>query len=340
MSIFRADFEVQTSAVLPDGSPPMVLRSYGGEFEIILSNAARDIEGHAPFLNVAVIGPCESLDIASTALRAILVAHLDVLTFVTHSRLQIIQCRRVLEWVAFQKSRMIKVMAKFEADYPPSPDLAAEFVNTANAIIEARPADFVRRALHYFRMGVLGRQPEDQFQQFWLVIETIAENRKDRTEIRLQCRKCAGTLRCEACDSAASRRPMAIEAIREIIKTLKPEGGVEQFDRLNAVRNQIIHARPIGSIERDLGCPLGDVVNEAAKIAWCAIEMAMPPTMEGEFHFGHMGGDFTYRELVVGSIMGFEHEGPDEHPAEDKIPGGIITLQTRFGDKLPVPKQE
>jgi hypothetical protein len=60
--ILRADFDVKASLVLPDNSPPLTLRHGDGQYEIVLRNGPKGSDGHAPRLDVSVMGPCEDFD--------------------------------------------------------------------------------------------------------------------------------------------------------------------------------------------------------------------------------------------------------------------------------------
>jgi hypothetical protein len=208
-------------------------------------------------------------------------------------------------------------------------------VDTASAIIAASPADYVRRALHYYRTGLLVRQSEDQFHQFWLALETIAEGRKTPDKVPIECPKCGGPLRCDVCQMEPMRRPMALQAIRDVLKIIMPQGSEETFQRLNAVRNQLVHGRSRVSIQRKLGRPLTVLVNEAAIVAWHAIERGMPE-IKGQLIL-RRGIDFTNREILASPRGSFDHDGPGEHPAEDKIPNMTISLTARFGPMPPPP---
>src|SRR5580698_11100446 len=116
-------------------------------------------------------------------------------------------------------ARNLHASQAFDANYPPIPDLPKECVDTANAIVSLGLGDHVRRALHYFRLGLLTKHPENQFSHFWSAIEAIAERRKETSLVHIECPKCRGPLRCDACDSEPKRRPMALQAFRHMISS-------------------------------------------------------------------------------------------------------------------------
>jgi hypothetical protein len=334
--ILRADFDVKASLVLPDNSPPLTLRHRDGHYEIVLRNGPKDSDGHTPRLDVSVIGPCEDFDSAGQALSDVLAKQLDMLAYVTHSKFEIYQCRRVVDWEPFQRSRRYTVMKKFDSDYPPDPELNADLVETANALTVATPPHYVLRALHFFRMGMLNRQRTDQFQQFWLAIETIAEGSKEPGRVAILCQKCDGPLSCEACRAEQMRRPMASEAIQQLLKAGLGEGADACFRRLKNTRDHIFHGRSAHSIEKDLDRSLDDLVNESASVAWQAIQSKIPTVdREKPLTFGHRGGNFITNDIIVGPQLLIENDGQSEHPADDALFDVGITLRTRFGPPPP-----
>ena len=330
MPKFRADFDVRGSLVLPAGAEPLALHCDDPACEILIRNAEPDASGHVPHLNVQVVATSESIDAVPSEFRGILAHQLDLLTFVTHSTFLIDQCRRVVEWEPYQKKRAFKAMQEFDPLYPPDPILGSENIETAQAISQARPAGYVQRALHYFRYGVLSHQLEDQFQQFWLSIEVIAEGRKEGTRVPIPCPICDGPLRCEHCNDTPLRRPMARQAIRDLIEMIVKDDPKGAYRTLVSVRDGLAHGRSRESIETEVGRPVGDLVDLAGAISWHAI-MSSLPEIEGPLNFADRGGHFVNERLITGPIGTFEHKGEAEHPAEDKIPSVKIELLTRFG---------
>lgn len=329
MPQYRADFEVKASIVLPLDSSPLQLDSYDGQHKITLRNAKPDEQGHIPSLEVVVVGKCDSIDVADTMLRDILAAHLDVLAFVTRSKFEIRQCLRVLDWEPFQKNRNLITQHIVDGDYPPPPTLHSALVDTANHFIATTPAGYVLRALHHFRMGLLSRRSEEQFLQFWLALEAIGEGAKLPERVPIQCPKCSGPLRCEACQIEPARRPIASEAIRNIMKSISPAEADEVFRRLIAVRNHLFHGRSTASIEQELNKPIDELTDEAALAAWYVIGSQLED-IDVELNFGNRQ-QFSNLVHSYRPHLGFLHEGDGEHPEDDRIPKPSVTMQIRFG---------
>ncbi len=83
MPIYRADFDVSGTVVLPNDSQPVVLHGDDPVSEIIIRNAAVDASGFVPRLDMQVIATAETIETVAHAFRELLAQQLDILTFVT-----------------------------------------------------------------------------------------------------------------------------------------------------------------------------------------------------------------------------------------------------------------
>jgi hypothetical protein len=329
MSKFRADFYVKGSLALPVGSEPLAITGNDPPFEMLFCNAELDQSGHVPGLVVQVVADANSIDDAPDQFRTLLAQQLDIFSFVTHSAFTIDQCQRVIEWEPHQKSRKIRPFQSFNPFDPPDPELHRELIDTVQAITRASPIDYVFRALRSFRYGVIERQPEDQFQHFWFAIETIAEGTKTTTRIPIPCPKCRGDLFCRECNESPLRRPMARQAIRELLSAIRLDGGDQFYRDLVGTRDHLLHGRSPDLVEKMIGYPLPMLVNEAGKAAWHAIMYAMP-RLEGTPAFAHRDGDFVNSLLIVSPDMTFEYDGVAPHPSEKQIPKVEISMKVSF----------
>jgi hypothetical protein len=327
MPQYRADFDVESDLVFANAEP---LTIRGGEYEITLRNSEADSAGHVRGLIAQIVGECESIERAPRVFRDVLADQLDLLSFSTHSAFSIEQCRRVLDWEPNQKSRRLRPMQKFDSRYPPSPDLQPELLQTVETIARSAPADYVLNALRHFRYGVIESQPEEQFQHFWRALEIIAEGRKEAQRVPIPCPKCGGDLHCEQCHDVPTRRPMARQAILQLLEVRLKEKAIVLFRSLSKVRDQITHGRSVAAIEAQLGAALADVVNGQAAAAWYAIWDSLPQ-LDGKAHILHRNGDFARSELIAIAEIQFEVPGDADQPTEAQIPAVNIDMTTRFG---------
>ena len=265
MPMFRADFDVNSSLVFGEVAEPLSLDGGDGSISIKIRNSKPDAEGHVPCLQATVIGNSADIQTAGTDLRLALANHLDALAYVTQANIQIVRCWRVIEWEPFQTRRVLYASQTFDANYPPSPELPVECIETASAMIASGLPNYVQRALRYYRLGLLAKYSEDQFGHFWSTIETMAEGRKTATPKPIECPKCGGSLHCRTCETVPLRKPMALEAIREMLGEIVPSQHLRTvYKRLTDTRHCLVHVRPIAALEAELGQPLSILVNQAA----------------------------------------------------------------------------
>jgi hypothetical protein len=330
MTQFRADFYVKGSLALPIGSEPMVISGENPPFEMVFVNAEPDATGHTPALIVRVIADCDTIEDVAEQFRTLLAQQLDVLSFVTHSAFRIEECQRVIDWEPHQRSRRIRPMRKFDRFDPPDPELRRELIDTAQAITRVGQEEHVMRALRSFRYGVIEQQPEDQFQHFWLAIETIAEGSKLTTKIPIPCPKCQSPLFCSDCNESPLRRPMARQAIRELLSTLRQDGGGQFYRDLVRTRDHLLHGRSPDRVEKEVGHPLSVLVNEAGRAAWHAIWYTMRK-LEGTPALANRGWHFVNHVIILSPDITFEYDGIAPHPSEAQIPKVEISMHTRFG---------
>jgi hypothetical protein len=331
MPKFRADYDVKGSHVLPPDSKPIILRGDAPPFEMKFRNADPDKSGHAPYLIVEVIANSDSINDVANEFRSLLAAQLDILSFVTQSTFVIDQCRRVVEWEPFQKTREYRPVRRFDPLYPPSPDLRQFLFDAAQIILQANPPDYVLQALHYFRLGLFEPQPEDQFMHFWRAIETIAEGAKETTRIPIPCPKCSGELFCANCNEVPRRRPMSRQAIRELLERIFPTSpGL--YATLVGTRDHLFHGRAPHLVETEIGRPLGTVVNDAGVTAWSVIQHSIP-LLRTQIKVMQRSGPFANYMLTASPVMTFTYSTGAPHPTDDEMPKVEVNLITTFTDQ-------
>src|SRR5258708_34357360 len=140
-----------------------------------------------------------------------------------------------------KKKRAIRPQKKFDPHTPPSPDLNGAFFDSVLALQRAKPPDYIVNALRFFRLGLLERQLEDQFQHFWLALETTAEGAKEVQRIPVPCPRCSGDLFCAKCNTTPMRRPMARQAIKQLLSNL-PSNSDQLYRILINSHDHLLHA--------------------------------------------------------------------------------------------------
>lgn len=329
MPTFRCEYDVTGDLVLPADIHELELSNSAG-FTITFRNGPADDDGHATGLVVIVVGSAESIDSAQQEIRRGLAQQLDLLAFVTHSRFKIVAARRLIEWDAGKKQRQFRAFHTVDARYPPDPEFIGKYIETLDALDQAKPPEYARTALKYFRYGLLDDQPEDQFMRLWLALEIIAENSKETDRVPIVCPACNAAMKCGACGNEPTRVPMAKQAIEQLISKITGVAAPEVCKRQFTARNGLMHGRSPESIEAECKTPLDVIVNELGSLTWHAIMSTIPLGEGPPLAFGHRGGEFTKKSLVMSMLGAFDHTGDGPHPTDDKIPSVEITLMTKL----------
>lgn len=195
---------------------------------------------------------------------------------------------------------------------------------------QSEPPNFTKRALKYFRYGLLDEHPEDQHMHLWLALEIIAENLKEKESIPIVCPTCDTALKCDECGTEPTRIPMAKQAIEQLIFRTVGKEGKTVAKRQFETRNGLMHGRSVRSIVSKVNMEMANIVNELGFITWSAINSTFTFKKDVQLIFGHRGGDFTNKYLITSMRGSFEHTGNTPHPSEDKIPKVKISMKTNF----------
>lgn len=329
MPTFRCEFDVNADLVLSADLNGLQLNNDAG-IKTTFRNGPKDSQGHATGLIVTVIAPSESIDTAQKDLRHILAEQLDLLSFVTQSGFKIVSPRRLFEWEDGMKARQFKAYFLSDARYPPGPELVLDYLDTVRELDQAKPPAFTRTALKYFRYGLLDPQLEDQFMRFWLALEIIAENVKEKISIPIACPVCNTPLRCAACGTEPTRVPWAKQAIEGLIAKIAGVSAQDIIKRQFKARNGLMHGRSSESIEKECNMPLAEIVNELEGLTWNAIMSTITLRDEAPLSFGHRNGEFTNKSLLT-SVQGtYGYSGEELHPPDDRLPTIGVKMKTTF----------
>lgn len=329
MQIVRCDYKVAGDLVLPPDLESHEFR-FSNNFSITLKNGNLNDEGLAIDLIASVIGPVTSVDEAESELREVIAESLDLLSFATHSRFKILEPTRLMDWEEDKRVREFRSFLKVDASYPPDPEFMRDFINTIVLFNSSNIQNFTKRALKYFRYGLLDESPEDQHMRFWLALEIIAENIKENTPIPIFCPVCKAATDCDNCGTSPTRMPMAKQAIELFFENILKENGSEAAKRQFDTRNSLMHGGSVASIEKKTKKSMTELVDELGAITWHAIMSTIIIPGDEPYNLGHRDWEFTNKNLIVSARGTFEHDGDTPQPREDRLPDLKISMQTSF----------
>lgn len=328
MPFFRCEFRVESDFTIPEDEKQQVVLEAAGA-TTTLKNGPVDGDGAVSCLFAYVIGDVESQEIATNELRARLASQLDLLSFVTQSRFKISNAIRLIEWEPYQSPRNMHVLQSQDARYPPEPQPLQLFISSAAKIDGTNLHPFVRKAMKYFRLGLLEEQLEDQFMRFWFALEIVAENSKDDEKSPVTCQKCGVPLKCE-CGHEQSRRPMATDAIRNLMSHINSGKYHDISGKLLLARNTLMHGGGIATLEKKCKLSMKELTEQLGQVSWSAIENALTLGDANEIIIFDRQGDFTPVQMVFSAHLRFTPQGNAPHPPEDAIPNPSVAISTRF----------
>lgn len=327
---YRADYKVKGDLVLAENQTLTPITTKNG-FKINFVNSDQNPEGHFTHLIATVTGLADCIETASKDFRNELARALDLLSYSTHSRFKIISPLRVLDWEPHVRERVMKVFHSTDFIDPPDPELHQDLLNTVNEIESLEIKDFVRTALQYFRYGVFASSPEDQYMRFWMALEIIAENTKEKIPEPVRCMHCGTEYKCCDCGRLNERIPMAKkEILNQLSKLLGVNAYKEVGKRLFRARDGLMHGGSIQSIESKTGKTISELIDEIAFVVWNLIYNLIDGLRQKSLVFGMRSGNFANQTMTAVANVTFTYDGVNEHPSDKQIYDMKLSLITKF----------
>jgi hypothetical protein len=323
------EYEVDGDFIL---QPPREAASLTvGPHQVTLRNRAPGEDGHSPGLWVSIVLDAESLDDAIQAAREHMTSFLDYLAFTTSVRYKIVRAVRAIEWMPKQVTRQVKFLNSFDPLQPPEPMMGDQVLGAMELLCAAKLPEAVRSALHWFRRGLLGSQPDEQFQSFWFVIEIIANHTKAMDPVPDLCAKCRTPLFCKTCGEETTHRPYPKQAIEALFRRIVNPQPDKAFDFMNDVRNQLLHGTPFRKIQTTPQKSAEWIVDHVGKTAYSALVHAITLIVRPQEKWVLIGREgFAARMIVMGARGSFDHRGSGDHPDWKELPTAKIELITKF----------
>lgn len=168
----------------------------------------------------------------------------------------------------------------------PMPIINSQLISTFNTLLSSSIPPPVRKALHWFRMGIYSKTPDDQFQYFWFALEIIATSEKAKDKVNDLCPQCRGNLFCQHCNKHPTHKPYPKDKIFSLIKLANNSLSDETIKTLGDVRNWLMHGSELSDF-RGVEEPLKQV-DLLGRTVFAVILMKIPFENENiDLEFGH-----------------------------------------------------
>ena len=324
-----ADYVLESDLCLPDGAPPLVVRSETAGFEATLTNVPGQQSVHGAELACRLVLEVRQFADAQRLADDSIVNLVNALAFTTNRRFAVQQLLKLVQWDPGQIEREAVIFNRSPLDHRAEPSLVPEFARTAERLI-AMHSDTPQQvtAMRWYRLGIQSEEPEEQFTYFWFALELAAQALKQPAKVPSKCQHCQEPLYCQKCQRHPMHRPFPAQAICQLIERTHPENADEMFETLRTIRHTLVHGDRLRSIEGELPCTVEQAINKLAFISWNAINQmhsGPDPLPEEQLHFGHPETFLRYtlvaRFQVVTTLLR-DHD----RPAIENFPSVEVTV--------------
>lgn len=276
-----ANFEVTSDVSVVADDLVLTINDPRGAFKARIKNIPRS-EFTTPFLlSLHIYFEAPKLDDAKDVAEDLLANCLNMLAFTTGAGFRKHRIRQIVDAEIPSKGATRDVLMwgeRIEYD-DPQPFLRDEIANSIERLLEFDVPPAIRRALRWYRLGIVAAAPDDQFTYFWFALEIVAEFQKPTARVHDKCPHCQSALYCEKCEKHPEHRPYPKQAIRALMMAADEECDDATVDLLDKTRNSLMHGSTLREIEGTLPDPHESVVDTLGRILWNALVRQFPTEM-------------------------------------------------------------
>jgi hypothetical protein len=300
-----ANFEVVADVSVVADDQVLNIRDPKDAFEALIRNIPRS-EYTKPFLlSFHIYFDSETLEDAADAAEEHLTTCLNMLSFTVGSGFRKHRIRQIVDAEPLKGAmRDVRMWSDRPQYDDPQPFLDTENTRTIERLLEFDIPRAIRRALRWYRLGVVASILDDQFTYFWFALEIIAEFQKPSAKVNDKCPSCQSALYCEKCDTHPTHRPYPKQAIRTLLMSVDKNCDEATVTLLEKTRNSLMHGATLKEIESSLPDPHESVVDTLGKLLWKALVHQFPREMfDGSLVMGQPSTYIDYKTNAVGHIQ-------------------------------------
>jgi Apea-like HEPN len=251
--------------------------------EFYLSNGNFVLGVEFPFLTAVLVFEGDSLESGMSQGRETIVEILQALAAVTSSTFKYRRAIKIVDWTEGNLERTYKVAKTVMEQQIPCEKLDITLIKSAMRIYLAQKKNSLSLAVHWFSSGISAPLPEDQFQFFWFVLETLAEHQKPSEKVHDKCQKCSSHLYCEKCQKYPTHKAFNKQIIEGLINDFfEARQSATTIKKLFEVRNMLMHGSRRTEIELEIGHEITISVNEIAAIARSTLFSTLLKSVSGD----------------------------------------------------------
>jgi len=228
----------------------------------------------------------DDLDASVKTADELMVSCLDILAFTTGARILKQGIKQIVSECQVKGMNDCLFWTDDINHKDPQPIINSQLISTLNTLLSSSIPSPVRKALHWFRMGLYSKTPDDQFQYFWFALEIIATSEKSKEKVNDLCPQCRGNLFCQQCNKHPTHKPYVKDKIFSLMKLANNSLSDETIKMLGDVRNWLMHGSELSdfmSVEEPL-----KQVDLLGRTAFAVMLMKIPFENEDiDLVFGH-----------------------------------------------------
>lgn len=326
-----ADFVLDSDLCLEPEERSLTLSGPANSISLTLLNAEHDLTRPASVLSAHLLFEAPTFDAnLKAAAFAILSEFLNVLTYTTNRKFEIVCLKRIIDWTPGTVQRQAFIYAERPEWDVAEPALDFKFIETAQRLLSmASSKSEQREAMRWYRRAIQSSNIEEQFSCFWFALEILAEASKGPEKVPSKCPKCQGPLFCEACGAHPLHRRYTGAAIQNLIEKVHPDSSDEIFKTLQTIRHTLMHGRRISSVIEKLPCDEQQAVTKLAFVTWQAIFSTFTepdPKPDEPLNFGFVD-NVARRKLVAGALITTTLPGDPHDPQIIDFPKIDVTIK-------------
>jgi hypothetical protein len=344
MPKYLANLEVETDLVLPDSLPFVKYEHPFARYTVFLRNISEE-RGDLTYLSMQLIFEAETVSDSKETAIELAKDFLDYLSYASSLKLRLKSISQVFNWD--QPGTPMRECLMFTRKIPhsgaPFPALENKLLETV-AMLQAHPADpRLRRVLKWFATAVRAQAPDDQFINFWFVIEIVAQIIKDPTKVPDKCPTCRTALYCGSCNTTPLHRPYPKHSIELLFSRYWKDDPAAFYQLASEVRNRLMHGDELDAIEGSLGVDFADLVNSLGRLAWGAILnqfvkalVDKEPMFLQASQYANMTMSAT-AHMKIGFVPNFDNPDPAYFP---KVDFSVVSRERDADDSTGRPVRE
>jgi hypothetical protein len=264
-------FEIASHLGVSDQLSSVAFQHPNKTYEVHLQNHDMRPGIESQLLHAYVAFDADNIDVAVDLGRQHLGEFVDILGFATSVRFAIRHRIAIYQWDVGLETRQGKVFHSIADPSWPILALDASFAATIESFLAETNSEPIRRDLRWFRVAVSADPPDEQYQWFWFVIETLAALSSERKSVPDRCPRCHEPLYCQKCQKISTHRPYPSQEVKQLFEKHVSDDPHRAYKECSAMRHALLHGENIETVEKELDTTLSTLTDRVGKVAWVAL---------------------------------------------------------------------